>query len=94
MRPPEHGDGDIWISDQVRQRSRRLGLGPTLVLGDRHRFKQPIDNSTASGTNNHGSATGIGGGNVGEQRHNPKLEAGVDLVVGQGQYRTERLPEN
>ena len=94
MRPPEHGGGDIGIGDQVRQRSRRLGLVPTPVPGDRHRFKQPIDNGAASGTDNRGSATGIGGGNVGEQRRNPKLEAGADLVVGRGQYRTERLPEN
>ena len=94
MRPPKHGCGDIRISYQVRERPRRLGLSPKPVPGDRHGLKQPIGDGATSSTNDRGPATGIGSGNVGEERRNPKFEAGADLMVGRGQDGAERLPEN
>lgn len=81
-RPAQHGRGHIGVRNQVGKRSSRLGLDAEAIPRRSHRLEQPIDDGPAAGTDNGSPAAGIGSGNVREQRGNPKLEAGADLVVG------------
>lgn len=94
MRPPNHSRAHSRIGNQVCQRPRRLRLVPATIPGHCHRLEQPIYDSPPTGPDDSGPTGRISGGNVGEQSRNPKLEARADLMVGGGQDRPQRLPQN